>query len=300
MQPSTAQTISFLTDYGLADEFVGVVKGVIRQLAPDTTVIDISHNIAAHDVRAGSLTLTRAVQYLPDGVVLAVVDPGVGTTRKAVAVEVSNDECQLIFVGPDNGLLAPAVAMAGGATRAFILSNTDLHLAAPGATFAGRDIFAPVAARLSNGMPIEQCGEPIDPNLLLPGVLPLSRTEADELHAEILWVDHFGNGQLNLDPAEVLVFGSVVSVRLGSSDAAVRTARITNSYGDLKTGEIGLVVDSYGLLAISLDRTSAASQLGLAEGMLVIISEPDAPQRTTPTPVTLSVRPSVRPEAAQD
>jgi S-adenosyl-L-methionine hydrolase (adenosine-forming) len=300
MQPSTAQTISFLTDYGLADEFVGVVKSVIRQLAPDTTVIDISHQIAPHDVRAGSLTLTRAVQYLPDGVVLAVIDPGVGTARKAVAVEVSNDDCHLIFVGPDNGLLAPAVAMAGGATRAFTLTNVDLHLAAPGATFAGRDIFGPVAARLSNGMPIEECGEPIDPNLLLPGVLPLSRNEDGELHAEILWVDHFGNGQLNLDPAEVQAFGSVVSIRFGSTESPLRTARIVTSYGDLKTGEIGLVIDSYGLLAISLDRTSAASQLGLAEGMLVIISEADAPQRPAPTPVSLSVRPPSRDEAAQD
>jgi S-adenosyl-L-methionine hydrolase (adenosine-forming) len=299
MQPSSAQTISFLTDYGLADEFVGVVKGVIRQLAPDTTVIDISHQIAAHDVRAGSLTLTRAVQYLPDGVVLAVVDPGVGTGRKAVAVEVSNEDCHLIFVGPDNGLLAPAVAMAGGATRAFLLTNTDLHLAAPGATFAGRDVFAPVAARLSNGMPIEECGTAIDPNLLLPGVLPLSRNEDGVLHAEVLWVDHFGNAQLNLDPDEVHVLGSVVSIRFGGIDAQARTARVTTTYADLKTGEIGLVIDSYGLLAVSLDRASAARELGLAENMAVIISEADPPAASTttaakatstPTPVSLSRR----------
>jgi S-adenosyl-L-methionine hydrolase (adenosine-forming) len=290
MQPSSAPTISFLTDYGLADEFVGVVKGVIRQLAPETTVIDITHYVPAHNVRAGSLTLTRAVQYLPDGVVLAIVDPGVGTARRGIVVEVSNDDCQLLFVGPDNGLLAPAVAMAGGATRAYELTNKDLHLAAPGATFAGRDIFAPVAARLSNGMPIEECGTPVDPNLLLPGIMPLSRMEDSTLHAEVLWVDHFGNAQLNVDPEEVRVFGDVVSVRFGSADAAPRTARVCATYGDLKTGEIGLVIDSYGLLSVCLDRTSAAEQLGLADSMSVIITDADAPVRV-PTPITLSSRP---------
>jgi S-adenosyl-L-methionine hydrolase (adenosine-forming) len=294
VQPSTAPTISFLTDYGLADEFVGVVKGVIRQLAPETVVIDITHSVPAHNVRAGSLTLTRAVQYLPDGVVLAIVDPGVGTTRKGIVVEVNNDDCRLLFVGPDNGLLAPAVAMAGGATRAYELSNTDLHLAAPGATFAGRDIFAPVAARLSNGMPIEECGTTIDPNLLLPGIMPLSRSEDGLLHAEVLWVDHFGNAQLNVDPEEVLVYGDVVSVRFGSVDASPRTARVSKTYGDLKTGEIGLVIDSYGLLSVCLDRASAATELGLAEAMQVIISDADSPV-SKPTPITLSKRPDSQP-----
>jgi S-adenosyl-L-methionine hydrolase (adenosine-forming) len=289
VQPSSAPTISFLTDYGLTDEFVGVVKGVIRQLAPETVVIDITHNVPSHNVRAGSLTLTRAVQYLPDGVVLAIVDPGVGTTRKGIVVEVNNDDCRLLFVGPDNGLLAPAVAMAGGATRAYELNNVDLHLAAPGATFAGRDIFAPVAARLSNGMPIEECGTSIDPNLLLPGIMPLSRNEDGLIHAEVLWVDHFGNAQLNVDPAEVRVFGDVVSVRFGSVDVSPRTARVSNTYGDLKTGEIGLVIDSYGLLSVCLDRASAANELGLAEAMTVIISEADAPA-SKPTPITLSKR----------
>jgi S-adenosyl-L-methionine hydrolase (adenosine-forming) len=299
MQPSSAPTISFLTDYGLADEFVGVVKGVIRQLAPDTVVIDVSHGVTAHDVRAGSLTLSRAVQYLPDGVVLAIVDPGVGTTRRAIVVEVNNDDCHLMFVGPDNGLLAPAVAMAGGATRAFELSNTDLHLDAPGATFAGRDIFAPVAARLSAGMPIEECGVALDPNLLLPGVLPLSRSENDMLFAEVLWVDHFGNAQLNVDPAEVAPFGDVVSVRFGGVDAAPRSGRVAKTYGELRTGEIGLVVDSYGLLSVSLDRTSAARELGLAEAMSVVISHADAPTPAArPAPVSVSLR--TRPNAAQD
>jgi S-adenosyl-L-methionine hydrolase (adenosine-forming) len=299
---SAYSTISFLTDYGLVDEFVGVVKGVIRQLAPETVVIDISHDVVAHDIRAGSLTLTRAVQYLPDGIVLAIVDPGVGTPRRAIAVEVSNESCHLVFVGPDNGLMAPAVAMAGGATRAYELSNEELHLAAPGATFAGRDVFAPVAARLSAGLDLALVGTSIDPNTLLPGVLPLSRSEDGELQGEVLWVDRFGNAQINIDPAEVEPFGDVVTLRFGSTS---RTARVTRTYGDLKAGEIGLVIDSYGLLSISLDRRPASTDLGIAEGMAVTICDADTPPMGSPplgsaplgsvsqsTPITLGRRPA--------
>src|SRR5215210_9357243 len=126
-------TISFLSDYGTADEFVGVVKSVVRGIAPHATVIDLTHEVPAHDVRAGSLTLARAIQYVAPGVVLAVVDPGVGTERKAVAVEVAGGEG--VLVGPDNGLLAPAVAMAGGAERAVTLTVEDYHLPSPGPTF---------------------------------------------------------------------------------------------------------------------------------------------------------------------
>ncbi len=117
----TYETVSFLSDYGSVDEFVGVVHSVIRQLAPGVGVVDVTHEVAPHDVRGGSLTLARAAQYLAPGVVLAVVDPGVGTARRAVAIEVGDGEA--VFVGPDNGLLAPAVAMVGGATRAVELTS---------------------------------------------------------------------------------------------------------------------------------------------------------------------------------
>src|SRR6478752_4835017 len=125
-------TVSFLSDYGLADEFVGVVKAVVRDLAPHVQVIDLTHSVTAYDVRGGSLALARAIPYVPSGVVLAVVDPGVGTARRAVAIEVADGEG--VLVGPDNGLLAPAVAMAGGAGRAVVLNNTAYQLGAPGAT----------------------------------------------------------------------------------------------------------------------------------------------------------------------
>src|SRR4051812_41881773 len=161
-------TVSFLSDYGLTDEFVGVVRSVIRNVAPGVDVVDITHLVPPHDVRAGGLALVRAVQYLRPGVVLAVVDPGVGSERRAVAIEVADTES--IFVGPDNSLLASAVAMVGGATRAVQLNNPKYHLPAPGPTFAGRDIFAPAAANLCLGIELGELGDEVDPVTLRPGI----------------------------------------------------------------------------------------------------------------------------------
>jgi S-adenosyl-L-methionine hydrolase (adenosine-forming) len=254
-------TVTFLSDYGLEDEFVGVVKSVIRDIARHVAVIDLTHGIAPHDVRAGALTLARSVQYLASGVVVAVVDPGVGTDRRAVAVEVAAGEG--VFVGPDNGLLAPAVALAGGAGRAVVLTNDEYQLAAPGATFAGRDVFAPAAAHLCNGVDLAELGDTVDPGLLLPGTVPLARSEGGGLAAEVLWVDRFGNAQLNLGTEDVAAWGDQIRVRVGDT---TRVATVTQSYGELGAGAIGLVVDSYGLLALSLDRRSAADALGLGAG----------------------------------
>lgn len=245
-----------------------MVKSVLRDLASHVTVIDVTHHIPPHDVRAGSLALVRAVQYLVPGVVLAVVDPGVGTERRAVAVEVG--EGRAVFVGPDNGLLAPAVAMTGGAGRAVWLTDAVYHLPAPGPTFAGRDVFAPVAAHLCNGVDLFDLGEPIDPVTMVPGLLPMTRDGADGLLAEVLWVDHFGNAQLNVDPAEIDMLGERVALRWGEQR---RTARRAHTYGDLKPGEIGLIVDSYGLVSIALDRRPASDELGLRAGDVVTLSE---------------------------
>src|SRR3954464_2875140 len=166
-------TITFLSDYGLVDEFVGVVKSVIRSIAPGVTVVDLTHDIDPHDVRAGGLTLARSAQYLVPGVVLLVVHPSAATNRRAIAIEVGGG--QSVLVGPDNGLLAPAVAMVGGADRAVELSNDEYHLPAPGATFAGRDVFAPAAAHLANGVDLAELGNLVDPGTLMPGLMPISR-----------------------------------------------------------------------------------------------------------------------------
>ena len=257
-------TVSFLSDYGHADEFVGVVHSVLRSIAPHAAVIDVAHDIAPHDVRAGSLCLARAAQYLCPGVALAIVDPGVGTERRAIAVEVGDG--QAVLVGPDNGLLAPAVSMVGGAGRAVSLTNTDFQLVAPGATFAGRDVFAPAAAHLCNGVDLFELGDPVDPTSLLPGVLPVTVEDGDELICEVLWVDRYGNAQLNVDPDEVDGWGRRIQVVW---DGGSRTAVRAEAYGELGNGEIGLLTDSYGLLAVSIARSSAAGLLGLDAGMQV-------------------------------
>jgi S-adenosylmethionine hydrolase len=263
--PLRFDTISFLSDYGLDDEFVGVVKSVVRSLAPDVVVIDITHNIAPHDLRAGGLALARAAQYLAPGVVIAVVDPGVGGARRAVAVEVGNG--QSILVGPDNGLLAPAVAMCGGATAAVELDNPEFHLLTGddgvGVTFAGRDIFAPVAAHLCLGVELDELGRAIDVESLLPGLIPVARTEDGAITAEVLWVDRYGNAQLNIDPTDIESLGSSLRVRAHES---VRRAVLASTYGDVSTGVVGLVVDSYGLLSLCIDRGSAAVDLRIAAG----------------------------------
>jgi S-adenosylmethionine hydrolase len=264
-------TISFLSDYGLRDEFVGIVKCVITDIAPHAKVIDLTHEIAPFDVRAGSLALARCISYVPSGIVLAVVDPGVGTARRGVAVSVGGGRG--VLIGPDNGLLSMGTALAGGADAAVVLNNPEYQLGAPGATFAGRDIFAPAAAHLCNGVPFAELGDAVDPNLLMPGVVPLSRMEADGIVAEITWVDRYGNCQLNVGPDEVSSLGTQLSVLLTTStgERSTRAASIVNTFADIGGG-IGLVIDSFGMLAICIDRGSAAEELSIGVGDAVTLS----------------------------
>jgi S-adenosylmethionine hydrolase len=280
----TYDTVSFLTDYGLDDEFVGVVKSVLRDMAPHVTVVDLTHGVRPFDVRGGSLALARSISYVAEGVVLAVVDPGVGTARRAVAIEVAGGSG--IVVGPDNGLLAPAVAIVGGAERAVELTNPDLQLPAPGATFAGRDVFAPAVAHLCNGVDLAELGPAIEPELLMPGMVGLPREEPDGIHAEVLWVDRFGNCQLNVGPDDLAAGTDTWTVTI---DSDRRSAKLATTYGELGAGSVGLVLDSQGLYSLSFDQRSAASELRLAAGDLVILSaiEDDPPPPPVTSPVTL-------------
>ena len=252
-------TVSFLSDYGHADEFVGLVHSVIRQLEPRAAVIDITHEIAPYDVRAAGLTLARSIQYLAPGVIMAVVDPGVGSSRRSIAVEVADGAA--VLLGPDNGVLAPAVGMVGGAARAVWLNNPDYQLPAHGPLFDGRDVFAPAAAHLCQGVPLEELGEEIDPAGLLPGILPLTRDEEGALVAEVLWVDRYGNAQLNVDPEELDALGEHFEVLV---DAGRRSARRARAFADITPGGVGLVTDSYGLIALAAHQASAAEDLGLS------------------------------------
>jgi S-adenosylmethionine hydrolase len=296
-------TVSFLTDYGLDDEFVGVAKSVIRDLAPHATVIDLTHGIAPFDVRAGSLALARSISYVASGIVLAVVDPGVASDRRAVAIEVADGEG--VLVGPDNGLLAPAVALTGGAGRAVELTNVDYQLPAVGETFAGRDVFAPAAAHLCNGVDLTEFGDAVDPDLLMPGMVPLPQADDSKVIAQVLWVDHFGNAQLNVGPDDLTAaYDEHVAIRIhlptDPTGGTTRHAVRANSYAALSGGAVGLVVDSSGLLAISMNQRSAAVELGLDEGDQVTLTPSDGrtadgttAEGETPQPFPVEIRPSV-------
>ena len=190
-------------------------------------------------------------------------------TRRGIAVEVGGGQSYL--VGPDNGLLAGAVAMSGGATAAVELTSLDHQLLAPGPTFAGRDVFAPAAAHLCSGVALTDLGTSIDPLSLLPGLVPLSRDEDDTVVAEVLWVDRYGNCQLNVDPADVTPFGPRVQMRWGND---VRTADRATTYEGIPAGQVGLVTDSYGMLAVCLGRRSAAAELAMPVGTEVTLSAP--------------------------
>jgi S-adenosylmethionine hydrolase len=253
--------VTFLSDYGLEDEFVGIVHRVIARRAPDVRVIDLTHQVPAHDVRAGALALWRAAPWLTPGVILAVVDPGVGTSRRAVAIEVA--AAGAFLVGPDNGLLLPAATSLGPLTGAVEL---PVHQQG-GATFAGRDVFAPAAAELALGAGLGGLGPPVDPHTLI-GLIgtPVPEPHAGpdgSLQAEVLWVDRFGNAQLNARPADADHLGRLVHLRAGSHTGP---ARRVAAYGELGAGEVGLVTDSYGLLAVSCAGAPAAARLGLQAG----------------------------------
>src|SRR3954465_11986687 len=186
-----ARPVTFLSDYGLADEFVGVVHGVLARLCPDARVIDLTHGIRRHDVLAGALVLERALPFTPPGVHLAVVDPEVGARRRAVAVRTADED--RLLVGPDNGLLIPAAERFGGAVEAVEISRSPWRLEPVSATFHGRDVFAPVAARLAAGEALADAGDPLDPSELVALQLPSARLEQDVLIVHALAADRFGN-----------------------------------------------------------------------------------------------------------
>ncbi len=282
-------TISFLSDYGRADEFVGIVHSVVRSLAPEVRVIDLTHDIGPHDVRAGGLALARSVNHMAPGVVLGVVDPGVGTDRKPVAIEVADG--QAFLVGPDNGLLAPAVAMVGGATDAVVLDNVEYHLGGDATTFDGRDVFAPVAAHLCNGVALHDLGTPINPALLTPGLLPISEVGPEgQMHAEVLWIDRFGNVQLNVDPDDLASWPDAITVEGGRLK---RTAQRVSAFSDIPTGGVGYLVDAYGLVTLAVNRSSLAMELQLSEGDDVTLwpAEVDPRAGSVVSAVSLSSKP---------
>jgi S-adenosyl-L-methionine hydrolase (adenosine-forming) len=261
--------LTFLTDYGLADAFVAVCHGVAAQIAPDLRITDITHLIPPGDIRRGAVLLTQAVPYFPPAVHVAVVDPGVGTARRAVAVEAGGS----LFVGPDNGLLTMAVAAAGGATRVVSLTNRALWLDRAAATFHGRDIFMPVAARLAAGLPLAEAGEAADPAGLVTLAPPECLVTADGATAEVVAVDRFGNAQLSLPGAAAaragLTPGAAVTL---SWDGQELTVPFTRTFGDVAPGEPLCFRDSGDWVAVAVAGGDAAGRLGLRPGTRVTLT----------------------------
>jgi len=267
-----AATVSFLSDFGRVDEFVGVVHGVIARIAPEVRVIDVGHDFPRGDVRTAALALLRAVQYLPEGVALAVVDPGVGTMRRAICARTPWGH----FIGPDNGLLAPAVAMVGGADAVVSIENPELRLPAEGATFQGRDLFAPAAAVIASGQAtIGELGPAMPPNEVTPLMLPLVDHRNGDAVGEVLWVDHFGNAQTNVAPADLTMLGlspgDDVTIHIGAVGYRLRWVA---AYGDVAEGDGLLHVDSYGQIAIAVRGGRADERLNLAANIAITFARP--------------------------
>jgi S-adenosyl-L-methionine hydrolase (adenosine-forming) len=254
--------LSFLSDYGHGDEFVGVCHGVVQRIAVGAVVIDVTHDVPRHDVRLGALSLQNAIPYLPQGVHIAVVDPGVGSKRRAVALRAADGN---LFVGPDNGLLWPAAQVCGGVVQAVDIAESPHRLEPVSATFHGRDLFAPVAAHLALGAPLENAGRAVDPGTLErlelspPELLPDGR-----IRARVVAVDRFGNLQLNLHADDMRASGfelgdcvEVLSRRRTGEAIYART------FADVGEQQAVIIEDSAGRIAVAVNRGRAAGALGV-------------------------------------
>ena len=265
----SAPLITFLSDYGHRDEFVGICHGVIVRRCPQARVIDITHAIPRHDVRAGALVLAYALPYMPAGVHLAVVDPEVGAggrhERRAVAVRAA--ERERLLVGPDNGLLMVAAERLGGAVEAVEVTRSRERLEPLSATFHGRDIFAPVAAALAAGEPLRAVGEPLAVDELERLALPLARVADGVLRAHVLRVDQFGNLTLDASAAQIaqagVRLGASISVEVGGRAFAARYAR---TFADVPADQMLLYIDATRMAALAVNRGSAAEHLAVQPG----------------------------------
>ena len=251
-------TITFLSDYGYSDDFVGVCHGVIASAAPDARVIDVTHRIARHDIRSGALVLARALPYMPPGIHLAVVDPGVGGPRRGVAIRCADEG--RVLVGPDNGLLSPAVERFGGAVAAIDLERSPHRLEHVSATFHGRDVFAPVAAALAGGSSFSAAGDPLDVADLTTLALPAARHDDGIVRAHAITIDGYGNVTLDAEPEMLADAGLAFGPDLAIDGRAAHYGR---TFDDVEAGELLLYEDAFGSVAIAVNRGSAAKLLGV-------------------------------------
>jgi S-adenosyl-L-methionine hydrolase (adenosine-forming) len=262
--------VFLLTDYGISDEFAGILRAVIARDAPDAPVVDLTHGVAPFDVRAGALALVRSAPHLGPGVVVGVVDPGVGSARRAVAIEAATTSGPRHLVGPDNGLLVWAAEALGGIVEAVELESRGAG------TFDGRDVFAPAAAALWRGTDLSDLGVVVDAAGLVRLSDPVLSVSRGTVETEVLRVDRFGNAQLSAtaSDADDAHLGRHVEVDGGSGPRRVGRA---GSFSDVPSGGIGIMTDSNGHLALVGDRSSAARTLGLSEGDPVTLRSVEEP-----------------------
>ena len=268
---SCMRPVCFLSDFGLADDFAGTCKGVMLRIAPGVSVVDLTHEVPGFGVEAGAEILQHATRYMPaDTVYLAVVDPGVGTERREIALR---SESGALLVGPDNGLLISAAESLGGISGACVLTEKRFHLHPVSNTFHGRDVFAPVAAHLAAGVGLSDLGEPVHPSSLIRlGPAGALVDEGGDFVTHIISIDRFGNARLSvLQEESGLEYGEPLKVDAGDGEMSVR---YVETFGSAKAGELVLVPDSHWRLSLAINKGSAAQALTLEVGGKVRLIPP--------------------------
>ncbi len=256
----SARPIAFISDYGHRDPFAGICHAVIAGVAPEVAVVDITHGIPAHDVRAGAVAAADATPFLPDrAVLLVVVDPGVGGERRAVAAETADG---VALVGPDNGVLWLAAQRLGGVVELVDVGASPVRLRPTSSTFHGRDIFAPVAAHIARGDELSSLGDSVANDQLMPLPLPSATIGETHVDAAVLDIDSFGNVRLCADAALLAQIGATAGARLEVECDGVRLpATAGDTFSEVPSGELVAYADSTGALAIAANGASAARLL---------------------------------------
>lgn len=264
--------VCFLSDFGLGDDFVGLCKGVILRAAPGAAIVDLTHEVPGFGIEAGAEILAHATRYMPeDAVYLAVVDPGVGTERRAVALSTGGGS---YLVGPDNGLLLPAADALGGVAEAVLLTNPDFHVHPVSATFHGRDVFSPAVAHLAAGGALRDLGEAVEPASLARVEMPgTQRLNGGSVAATVVGVDRYGNARLSVaQDGAGFEFGATLEVETGDAVAGRMPIRYVQTFGSSKAGDLVLVPDSHRRLSLCVNRGNASRALALKPGDRVVLN----------------------------
>jgi S-adenosyl-L-methionine hydrolase (adenosine-forming) len=277
--------VSMLTDWGARDPSAAICHGVVLSIAPEALIVDITHEIEKYNIRHGALMLWSALPFLPVGAHMAVVDPGVGTARRPIAIETARGD---YLVGPDNGVLLPGAERLGGLTRVHLIDNIQYRLPVVTSTFHGRDLFAPTAAHLASGVPLDAIGPPLDPAGLVGVDWPPVVVRPGELQTTLIYRDTFGNLKLAgvtadlLDALEGLEHGDWVDLRFSSGPAERVRVPWAPTFGEVKRGAFLLYEDSYGRLCVARNQGSAAAALRAPEGATITITRAAGDERGGP------------------